>query len=72
MHEVHAYPNCFPPPLYLHPFLFPPLSLQAMADPHPSDTTREEEGVGDMDIPLDQFTFDPHLGVSDGGDETEI
>ena len=34
-------------------------------------TRGDEEGEG-MDIPLDQFTFDPHLGVSGDGDETEI
>ena len=50
----------------VHKFL---IVIQATADPHP---TREGEGVGDMDIRLDQFTFDPHLGVTDGGDETEI
>ena len=29
-------------------------------------------GVGDIDIPLDQFHFDPHVGVASGGEETDI
>ncbi|CAI8001666.1 hypothetical protein GBAR_LOCUS3243 [Geodia barretti] len=29
--------------------------------------------IGDIDVPLDEFTFEPHVGVSEGGDdETEI
>ena len=64
-----SHPSSLPPSLpSFHP------SLQASADPHPAGATAGEggEGVGDMDIPLDHFTFDPHLGVSENGDETEI
>lgn len=46
------------------------LLLQAADDP----TTREvaHPSTGDIDVPLDEFTFDPHVGVSEGGEETEI
>lgn len=54
------------------PFL-PSLHLlfQAAAD---DSTTREvaDPSTGDIDVPLDEFTFDPHVGVSEGGEETEI
>ena len=51
-------------------FLFP-LFLSPSLSPSQESTTTGP--IGDIDVPLDEFTFEPHVGVSEGGDdETEI
>ena len=56
-HPPQAHPSTEAPP---------PPPLPPAADPSTGEDT------GDIDIPLEQLTFDPHLGVSEEGDETEI
>lgn len=50
------------------------MSLQASHTAETSAASRDSatDEVGDIDIPLDQFHFDPHIGVTSEGEETEI
>ena len=49
-----------------------PLPLINQASTEPEGSSGQAGTGGAMNISLDQFNFDPHLGVSDSGEETEI